>query len=319
MYYVGIDVGGMSLKAGLIDREGNILKKMSVKTIAGREGKLIVEDLAKLIKDIIKEAGIKETEVGGVGMGFPGSVWDEKGIVRYCCNINLVNIPMVKLLKDNGINYPIYISNDANCAVLGEAYFGAAKGAKNVVLITLGTGLGTGILVDGRLLTGNKSAGSECGHMQINFTGPTCGCGKKGHYEAYASATALLRQAKAACEKHPESLMNEEFKKKGCEGYVIFECAKAGDETAKKVVAKYIKYVGMGAVSLCNIFFPEYFLVGGGIANNTEIIAPLQRYISRNIYGSKYNPKIKVLPAKQLNDAGIIGAACLAINGSTVI
>ena len=150
MYYVGIDVGGMSLKAGLIDEKGNIIKKMSVKTTPGRKGELIVEDLAKLINDIIKESKISEKDVGGVGMGFPGSVWDEKGIVRYCCNIDLVNIPMVKLLKQNGIDYPIYISNDANCAVLGEAYFGAAQGAKNVVLITLGTGLGTGILVDGR-------------------------------------------------------------------------------------------------------------------------------------------------------------------------
>ena len=317
MYYVGIDVGGMSLKAGIVDEKGNIIIKKAVKTIPGRSGELIVGDLADLIKATILESKIPSSEIVGVGMGFPGSVWDEKGIVRYCCNIDLVDIPMVKLLKEKGIEYPIVISNDANCAVLGEAYFGSAKGSKNVVLITIGTGLGTGIVVDGVLLTGNRSAGAEGGHMQINIGGAKCGCDKKGHYEAYASATALLRQAKDACEKHPESLMNELFKKNGYEGYCIFNAAEQGDETAKKVIAKFVKYVGMGAVSLCNLFYPEYFLVGGGIANNGALFIPqLQRYISRNVYGTKYNPKIKVQAAKLLNDAGIIGAACLVINKS---
>lgn len=317
MYYVGIDVGGMSLKAGIVDENGNIIIKKAVKTIPGREGKLIVDDLAELIKSIVSESKIPSSEIAGVGMGFPGSVWDEKGIVRYCCNIDLVDIPIIKLLKDKGIDYSLYISNDANCAVLGEAYFGSAKGSKNVVLITIGTGLGTGIVVDGVLLTGNRSAGAEGGHMQINIGGAKCGCDKKGHYEAYASATALLRQAKEACEKHPESLMNELFKKNGYEGYCIFNAAEQGDETAKKVIAKFVKYVGMGAVSLCNLFYPEYFLVGGGIANNGPSFIPqLQRYISRNVYGTKYNPKIKVQAAKLLNDAGIIGAACLVINKS---
>ena len=317
MYYVGIDVGGMSLKAGIVDEKGNIIIKKAVKTIPGRSGELIVGDLADLIKATILESKIPSSEIVGVGMGFPGSVWDEKGIVRYCCNIDLVDITMVKLLKEKGIEYPIVISNDANCAVLGEAYFGSAKGSKNVVLITIGTGLGTGIVVDGVLLTGNRSAGAEGGHMQINIGGAKCGCDKKGHYEAYASATALLRQAKDACEKHPESLMNELFKKNGYEGYCIFNAAEQGDETAKKVIAKFVKYVGMGAVSLCNLFYPEYFLVGGGIANNGALFIPqLQRYISRNVYGTKYNPKIKVQAAKLLNDAGIIGAACLVINKS---
>ena len=315
MYYVGIDVGGMSLKAGIVDDEGKVLFKKAVKTTPGRAGELIVGDLANLIKDIISESKISDKDIAGVGMGFPGSVWDEKGVVRYCCNINLVDIPMVKMLKEKGINYPIYISNDANCAVLGEAYVGAAKGAKNVVLITIGTGLGTGIFVEGVLLTGNRSAGAEGGHMQINIGGAKCGCDKKGHYEAYASATALLRQAKEACEKHPESLMNDLFKKHGYEGYCIFNAAEQGDETAKKVIAKFVKYVGMGAVSLCNLFYPEYFLIGGGIANNGPLFIPqLQRYISRNVYGNKYNPKIKVQAAKLLNDAGIIGAACLVMN-----
>ena len=214
MYFVGIDVGGMSLKAGLVDEQGNIIFKNSIKTTPGRAGNLIVDDLAILIKDTIKKSGIGEKEVAGIGMGFPGSVWDEKGVVRYCCNIDLVNVPIVKLLNEKGINMPIYITNDANCAVLGEAYFGVAKGARNVVLITLGTGVGSGIIVDGKLLTGNKSAGAECGHMQININGPKCGCGKKGHYEAYASATALLNQAKDACAKHPESIMNAGILKK---------------------------------------------------------------------------------------------------------
>ncbi len=314
MYYIGVDIGGMSIKAGIVDENGNVLKKQTIISEAEKDGLLIVNDIANLIRDIAASFSISLADVDGIGLGFPGSVYDEKGEVVYCCNINLVKIPLVKILtKELGVKN-IKISNDANCAVLGETLFGAGKGAKNSVLITLGTGLGTGIIVNGKLLTGNHSAGAEGGHMQINIGGPTCGCGAKGHYEAYASATALIAQTKAAMEKHPESLMNEIAQKDGLDGKTAFTAAKQGDKVANAVVKRYIKYIGMGLVNFGNLFYPEIIMVGGGISKEGDyLVKPLQRYVSRNVYGSMYNPKIKVVAATLGNDAGIIGAASLAM------
>lgn len=315
MKYIGVDVGGMSLKAGLVDENGKVLAKQILETTPGRAGADIVDDIAWLLQSIVKNNGLSFSDIGGIGMGFPGSVYDSKGEIVYCCNIDLVKIPIVKILSAKLGFSNIKISNDANCAVVGETLFGAGKGAKNAVLITLGTGLGTGIIVDGRLLTGNHSAGAEGGHMQINIGGPVCGCGKAGHYEAYASATGLIRQTEAAMAKHPESLLNEVAAKEGVCGKTAFIAAKDGDKTAIAVVKKYIKYVGMGLVNFANLFYPEIIIVGGGVSKEGDVlVAPLQRYVSRYVYGSQYNPKIKVVAAALGNDAGIIGAAALSMN-----
>lgn len=314
MYYVGIDVGGMSLKAGVVDENGNVLHKKAVITEPEKDSMEIVADIENLVRDVVTESGLNLDEIEGIGMGFPGSVWDAKGEIVYCCNINLVKIPIVKILKKSlGVDN-IKISNDANCAALGETKFGAGKGATNSVLITLGTGLGTGIVVDGKLLTGNRSAGAEGGHMQINIGGPVCGCDKKGHYEAYASATALIRQTEDAMARHPESLLHEVAKVEGVNGKTAFIAAKQGDKVANAVVKRYIKYIGMGLVNFANLFYPEIIIVGGGISKEGDVLVkPLQRYVSRNVYGSQYNPKIKVVAATLGNDAGIIGAATLAM------
>lgn len=314
MYYVGIDIGGMSLKAGIIDEGGNVFYKKAVVTEPDKDSNEIVADIEKLIRDTVSEAGLSFEKIDGIGMGFPGSVWDAKGEIVYCCNINLVKVPIVKMLSESLGIKNIKISNDANCAALGETRFGAGRGAQNSVLITLGTGLGTGIVVDGKLLTGNRSAGAEGGHMQINIGGPKCGCDKTGHYEAYASATALIRQTKTAMERHPESLLHEVAKDEGVNGKTAFIASKQGDKVANSVIKRYIKYIGMGLVNFANIFYPEVIIVGGGISKEGDtLIKPLQRYVSRNVYGSKYNPKIKVVAATLGNDAGIIGAATLAM------
>lgn len=314
MKYIGIDIGGMTIKGGLVDENGHILLKKSIVTLPSKDDSEIVDDIARLICDIVEEGGCTIDEICGVGIGCPGSVYDEKGVVRYSCNINFRNTPMVKWLEERTHLKNIKVSNDANCAALGETVFGAGKGAKNSIMVTLGTGVGTGIVVDGRLLTGNRSAGAEGGHIQINVGGATCGCKKKGHYEAYASATALMEQVKTACEKHPESLLAQTVQNEGISGKVVFDVAKQGDKVAIAVVKKYVKYVGMGLVTFANIFFPEVIVIGGGISNQDEyIIKPLQRYVSRNVYGAEYNPKIKVVSATLKNDAGIIGAAVLCM------
>lgn len=313
MKFVGIDIGGMTIKGGIVDEKGNILYKKSIVTAPGKEDRLIVDDIASLVNELVQN-GADGEEIQGVGIGCPGSIYDEKGIVRYSCNINFRNTPMAKMIEEKTGIKKVRLSNDANCAALGETLFGAGNGAKNSVMVTLGTGVGTGIVANGQLITGNRSAGGEGGHITINLGGATCGCGKKGCYEAYASATALMNQIQAACEKHPESQLAKEVEQNGLNGKVVFDCAQNGDKVAMAVVKKYIKYVGVGLVNFANIFFPEVIIIGGGISNQGDnIIKPLQRYVTRNVYGAVYSPKIKVVAATLKNDAGIIGAAALCM------
>jgi len=311
-YRIGVDVGGMSIKAGIVGDSFAIGAKKSIVTMPNKPSAEIVRDIAELIKSIMSENGLTPQDIDGVGLGFPGSVYDAKGVVRYCCNINLINVPIVKMLREELSIDNVKISNDANCAALAETTYGAGKGALNSVMLTLGTGLGTGIIVDGRMLTGHQSAGAEGGHMQIDMKGPVCGCGKKGCFEVYASATALIRQVKEAMEKNPDSLLHEIAKTDGLSGKTVFIAAKQGDKVAKRVIARYIKYIGAGLLNFSNIFFPEVIIIGGGVSVQGDLlIKPLQKYVAKNIYGSEYNPKIKVVAAALGNDAGIIGAALL--------
>lgn len=314
MKFIGVDVGGMSLKAGVVDENGNILFN-HVRTVEkGEPRQQVIDKLVALIRELLSLSGLTVSQIEGIGLGFPGSVYDAKGEIVYCCNIDLIKVPMVRILqKEFGIKN-VKISNDANCAALGETIFGAGKGARNTVLITLGTGVGLGVFADGRLLTGNHSAGAEGGHMQINIGGMKCGCGKSGHYESYASATGLIRQTEVAMAKHPESLLNEVAKTEGINGKTAFIAARAGDKVAIALLRRYFKYIGMGLVNFANIFYPEKIIIGGAISKEGDyIVKPVQRYVSRNVYGSKYNPKIKVVAATLGNGAGIIGAAALAM------
>lgn len=314
MYFIGIDIGGMSIKGGIVDNDGNILFKKTIETDLSKSGDGIVDDIVLLIKGLVKDDGLDLSNIQGIGIGSPGSIYDEKGIIRYSCNLPFDNTQIVKIIKDSLKVKNVFVSNDANCAALGETKFGAGKGHKNTFLMTLGTGVGTGFIVDGKILTGNKSAGAEGGHIQINIGGEKCGCGQRGHLEAYASATALMNQIEKAVEKNPTSILAKLYKEEGLNGKIAFEAKKQGCKVAAKVVNKYIKYVGMGLVTLSNLFFPEIIMIGGGVSNaGDDFIKPLQRYVSKNVYGAKYAPKIKVVAATLKNDAGIVGAACLAM------
>ena len=293
MKYVGVDIGGMSVKCGIVSSDGKMLFKKTAPIQAEAEDTVILADLAKLIEDTIAESNTDKNEIVGIGIGCPGSVYDEKGVVRYSCNINFRNTPMAKTIGELTGIANVRVSNDANCAALGETLFGAGNGAKNSVLVTLGTGVGTGIVVDGKLLTGNKSAGAEGGHIGINMGGAVCGCGKKGHYEAYASVTALMNQVETACKKNPDSLLAKYAEEHGIDGKTVFICAQQGDKVAISTLKKYIKYVGEGLLVFANIFFPEVIIIGGGVSNEGDtLIKPLQRIVSRNVYGAQYNPNI---------------------------
>ncbi len=315
MYYLGVDIGGMSIKCGLVDEQGQIFCVKSVPTKAG-DADAIISDIAALCKDVVEDFGINLVDVAACGMGIPGTIDAEKGVIRYANNIDFSFVPIVKEFNKL-INIPTFIGNDANAAALGEAVFGSAKGCKDVVFVTLGTGVGTGIIVDGKMILGKYGAGGEGGHITLKVNGEACSCGRRGCWEAYASATALMRQTKEAMAKNPDSLLNKiATEDGGVSGKTPFKAARMGDKTAKKLVSNYVKYVADGIISLVNIFRPECVIVGGGVSKaGDDFIAAVQRRVSRYRYGGSSSPKVLVKVAKLSNDAGIFGAAALAIDG----
>ena len=312
MYYIGIDVGGMSIKGGLVTENGAIVARHTVETQRYDENYGIADDLRKVIDGVLAAGNTDLSQIVGIGIGQPGSVDSERGIIRYSNNIPLENIPVVAQLKQY-YDVPVYINNDANCAALGEYVFGAGKGYRDIVFVTLGTGVGSGIIIDGKLFEGRECAGAEAGHMVIVCGGEPCNCGRRGCWEAYASVSALIRQTKAAMEKDPSSLMHEEAAAEGkVSGKTAFVAAKRGDRTAQEVVDKYIYYVGEGLVNLADIFRPAAILLGGAISKEGErLTVPLQKKMNAEAFGSKFNPGIAVKIASLRNDAGILGAAAL--------
>lgn len=321
MYLIGIDVGGMSIKGGIIDSEsGKILVQHAIPTTTQyTKDYSISKDIAKVIDIILAEANMKIDDIVGIGIGQPGSIDSERGVVRYSNNIAIENVPVVDELKVK-YNLPIYISNDANCAALGEYVFGAGRGYKDIVFITLGTGVGSGIIIDGKLFEGRSGAGAEAGHMIINVDGEKCNCGSRGCWETYASATALIRQTKAALDDpaNKDSYMHEVAKEEGkVSGKTAFIAAKKGDKAGQAVVDQYIKYIAVGLVNMANIFRPDAILIGGGISKEKEYLTkPLQAQLDACTYGGKYNPRVIVKTASLQNDAGILGAAALVIKNN---
>lgn len=314
MYYLGIDLGGTNIACGLVDENGHIVFKDSVETKAQRDYKEIIADMAKLALKICEKAQIGLDKVKGVGIGSPGTIDSKNGKVVYTNNLNFKDVP-VRTELQKYIDLPVYISNDANCAALGETVTGAAKGYKNVILITLGTGVGGGVIIDGKIYEGNYSAGAELGHSVIVVDGEKCTCGRKGCWECYSSATALIRQTKKAISENKESIMlaavDGDIEK--VNGRTAFDASRKGDATAVKVVENYIKYLGEGITNLNNIFRSEIIIVGGGICNEGDyLLNPVREYVNKNSYAGDLVAATPIVKALLGNDAGIIGAAMLA-------
>ena len=315
MIYAGVDVGGMSIKCCLATAQGEILVKDSFVTKDGISCAEMAEETASFLKKLAAKAGIEEKEIAAVGMGTPGTVDGKKGVIVYSNNIRLEHAPIVKEMKKH-LSCPVFVENDANVAALGEAVFGAAKGLSNVVLVTLGTGVGTGIVANGQMITGMGGAGAEGGHIVIRMKGEPCTCGNRGCFEAYASATALLRQTEAVVARRPDSLLASLWKKNGRSGIVPFDAAKAGDPAGLKVIRDYVNYVALGLAGLVNIFRPDVVLIGGGISNQGDyFIKKVSRKLNSIVYGAGINPRVKVKAAALKNDAGLLGALALAVRG----
>ncbi len=309
--YIGIDLGGTNIAAGLVSEDGKILCQSSTPTLNNREAVDIVKDMAMLIEKIAKDYGIAVSDIKGVGIGSPGSVDYDNGVVVYANNLKMDMFPLAdELNKLTGL--PVSIDNDANCAAMGE-YVVYEDKVKDFILVTLGTGVGGGIILNGKMLHGFNGAGGEVGHMVIEGNGEECTCGRKGCWESYASVTALISQTKKAMEENPDSLMHEFAKKEGAvTGRTSFDAAKAGDKAAQEVVNQYAVYVAEGITNLENIFQPEMICIGGGISREGEyLVGPIREFVKK--YGYNRNmERTEIVTAKLFNDAGIIGAAMLA-------
>ncbi len=299
--YIGIDVGGTNLKAGLVDEVGNIVKVERV-PLDFQGPERFAEILAELSKRVIQE------KVRWVGVGLPGAV--DGGDVLFTTNIPMENVPLERLFRKH-LDLPLLLGNDADCAAVGEFFGGAGKGTRDFAVVTLGTGVGAGIIVDGKLRGGLAS--SEAGHMVIIQDGEPCNCGRRGCWERYASATGLIQQTKRAMEAHPESLLHEIAAESGVEGRTAFQAAEAGDETALEVCRNYVNYLAGGLTSLINILRPEAVAIGGGVAAAPErlLLEPLREAVAKESFSRHGGRITKVLRAERGNDAGIIGAAML--------
>ena len=315
MLYIGIDLGGTNIAAGLCDEEGKILYSASVPTLRERHWSEIIADMAAVAQRVVEESGHDMSEVASVGIGCPGSIDKASGTVVYSNNIVMHNVPMAEEFRKH-LDLPVYLENDANAAALGE-YAVYGDGVGSFVFFTLGTGVGGGIILDGKVWSGFHGAGGEIGHQTLVFGGEPCTCGRRGCLEAYASVTALIRQTKDAMASHPESKMNEwAAKKSRVSGRTAFECAKDGDETAIAVRDRYIEYVAEGIASVINVLQPEVVAIGGGISREGDaLLEPIKAYLHGNDY-NKYMPRTDIRIAKLFGDAGIVGAAMTAKQGN---
>jgi len=312
MYYIGLDVGGTTFKAGVVNEKGEILVKNAYPTGVERPYQEIIADMAKLCRQVTAEAGLELKDIAAIGVGVPGMFSNRTGMIPFCTNLGWHDVPFVAEMKKH-LDIPVYGDNDATVAGLAESVAGASAGVDSSVILTLGTGVGGGIVINGRPYSGAHGCGSEIGHMIIKMDGEMCTCGNEGCFERYASATAIIREAKKAVVNCPESAIMEK-----CGGDVekinakiVIDAAREGDKTAKAVFDGYVRALAHGIVSIINMIDPEVILLGGGVAHAGDFLLDAVREAVKPLVIFKTMPYARIELARLGNDAGIIGAAML--------
>lgn len=319
MYRIGIDLGGTNIAAGIVNDNYEIVCKASVPTDADRASEAIADDMAALCHTVCEKAGISVSEIASVGIAAPGIANHDDGVIEYSCNLPFRQFPICAYIKERFPVPVVFVENDANAAAWGEVIAGSAKGTRDSVMITLGTGVGGGIIIDGKVISGFNYAGAELGHIVISVDGQPCGCGRRGCWEAYSSATALIRMTKEkldACEKEGRAtLMADMVAQKGkVSGRTAFDAMRQGDAAAKEVVDMYLHYLAQGLVNIINIFQPEVLSIGGGISGEGDsLIEALLPEIRKEVYGLGIVKATDIRIATLRNDAGIIGGALLGV------
>ena len=309
-YYIGIDIGGMTVKGIIMERDGSPLAQGSIATGSKDGGNAMCINIAGLISKMADESKINLSEAVGVGVGCPGLIDSKNGTIVFAGNLGLENFPLGKAIS-NKVGLPVKVTNDANAAALGEAKFGAGKEYSDSILVTLGTGVGGGIIIDGKLFEGGKSAGTEIGHTVIETNGYPCTCGRWGCFECYASATALMRKTKDAMEEDTGSEMWKTYTPQTVSGKTPFEYAET-DIAAKQVVDWYVKHLACGITNLANVFRPQVVMLGGGVSEQGErLTVPVQRLVDKELFAGTDFAPVKVVKASLGSRAGAYGAAAL--------
>ena len=309
-YYLGIDIGGMTVKGIVIDKSGSAVAEGSIATQSENGAEAMCANIASLISQLLHKADARKGDIAGVGIGCPGIIDSERGRVVFAGNISLSDYPLAEQIEGR-TGLKVKLTNDANAAALGEAKFGAASNYKNSILVTLGTGVGGGIVIDGKLFEGGKSAGTEIGHTVIVKNGLQCNCGRRGCLEKYASASALTEQTKEAMKAHKDSAMWKGYDLSTACGKTPFDYCES-DEAAKLVVDGYISYLACGIINLANIFRPEVIMLGGGVSEQGErLTAPLQKLLDGELMGGTDYAPVKIVKAALGSRAGAYGAAAL--------
>ncbi len=311
LYSIGVDIGGMNIKVGIVNVDGVILQQCRKPT--DKTPNECINNIIQQINYLLQNNNLTTKDIRGIGIGCPGAVSSDKGLVDFLPNLGWYNVPLVKILSE-AFSVPVAIANDASVAVLAEATFGVAKNYNNCLMLTLGTGVGGGIVIGKKLYDGGFGRGGELGHITLDLNGEPCSCGRRGCVETFVSATALIKQTKKAMNDNNNSVMWQD-----CEGDIdnvsgktAFECAKKGDKSAQKVVDNYVKYLSESMMSLLNVFRPEVFILGGGISLQGEYLTDkITEYCEKFNYGYKSAPKTRILCASLGNDAGIIGASLI--------
>jgi glucokinase len=306
--YIGIDIGGTSVKGALIDREGTLLAEASCPTSQNAEQ--LCDDIVALVQQLTAEGGT----VSAVGVGCPGVIDSENGTIVFAGNLAMKDYPLGQMLAQR-LGLPVKITNDANAAALGEARFGAGKNYTDSILVTLGTGIGGGVMIGGKLFEGNRSAGTEIGHMVVEKFGYPCTCGRRGCFEVYASATALIKKTQQAMRHNTDSQMWSTYRLETVNGKTAFEYMDT-DIAAREVVEWYCDYLACGLTNLANIFRPQVIMLGGGIAEQGErLTEPVQKLLDKRLFGGGNYAPVQVVKATLGNRAGALGAAALTIGG----
>ena len=312
-YSIGIDLGGTKIAVGIVDETGKIVHKNSTPTYATLPFPQLVERIAQFAKDTVAESPFSMQDISWVGLGTPSCINPKTNLLVNANNLGWRNVPLYDELKQH-FSLPVYIANDAACATLGESVCGAAAKYQNVLMATLGTGVGGGMILNGKLFNGCDGMGVEIGHTKLVYNGLTCTCGKKGCFECYASATALKQQTRDAMVENPNSLM---WEKTGHDitrvsARTAFDAADEKDPAAMRVIDQYLSYLAAGLATLITIFRPDVILLGGGLSQQGDtLFEPLRKKLYEATFASEEIGVPPVLPAALGNDAGIIGAAFL--------
>ena len=308
---IGIDVGGTNIKIALVNEKGSIIYSNSIPTRAEMGYEYTINSMKEAIRDLLKETKTEAKDIEGMGFGFPGQIDCQKGIVRLAPNIpGWVEVPIAEIMeKEFGI--PTRVDNDVRCAALGELNFGAGIGCENLICITVGTGIGSGLIINGKLVRGASNAAGEIGHIKLDIKeGPLCGCGDRGCLEAFASGPSIVAMAEEYI-KGGKSTKYRELANPEITPYIVSEAAKLGDPVAKRIFTIMGEYIGVGLASVVNLLNPEKIIIGGGVAAAGDILMnPIKETLVKRAMPIS-GAAVEVVPAQLGNTAGVIGASLL--------